>query len=56
MEEISAKEIMEYWNNAHPNNLCSLEDVQEYLRTHAFFNLSPKILVAIMETDFKITK
>ena len=52
MEEISAKEIMEYWNNAHPNNLCSLEDVQEYLRTHAFFNLSPKILVAIMENDF----
>lgn len=52
MKEISAKEIMECWNNAHPNNLCSLDDVQEYLRTHAFFNLSPKILVAIMENDF----
>ena len=51
-DKISAKEIMEYWNNAHPNNLCSLEDIQEYLRTHAFFNLSPKILVAIMENDF----
>ena len=52
MEEISAKEIMEYWNNAHPENICTLQDVKDYLETHAFFNLSPKILVAIMENDF----
>lgn len=56
MEEISAKEIMEHWNNAHPDNTCSLEEVKDYLMTHAFFNLPPKVLVAIMETDFKITK
>ena len=52
MEEISAKEIMECWNNAHPDDTCSLEEVENYLNTHAFFNLPPKILVAIMETDF----
>lgn len=56
MEEISAKEIMEHWNNAHLDNTCSLEEVKDYLMTHAFFNLPPKILVAIMETDFKTTR
>ena len=54
MKEISAKEIMEHWNNAHPENILSLEDVKEYLVTHAFFNLSPTILVKIMEKDFKV--
>ena len=52
MKEISAKEIMECWNNAHPDSPSTLQDVKDYLETHAFFNLSPNILVAIMENDF----
>ena len=52
MEEISAKEIMKYWNDAHPNNPCTIHDVQEYLNTHAFLNLRADILVKIMENDF----
>ena len=52
MEEISAKEIMEYWNNAHPDSPCTLQDVKAYLETHAFFNLGADILVKIMENDF----
>ena len=52
MKEISAKEIMECWNNAHPDSPCTLQDVKDYLETNAFFNLSTKILVAIMENDF----
>lgn len=52
MKEMSAEEIMRHWNNAHPNNPCTLQDVKEYLETHAFFNLSPSVLVNIMEKDF----
>ena len=52
MKEISAKEITEHWNDAHPNNPCTIQDVREYLTTHVFFNISPGILVKIMETDF----
>lgn len=52
MEEISAKEIMEHWNNAHPDSPCTLQDVKDYLETHAFFNLREDILVKIMENDF----
>lgn len=52
MEEISAKEITEHWNNAHHDNPCTIQDVREYLATHAFFNIQPGILVKIMEIDF----
>ena len=52
MKEISAKEIMECWNNAHPDSHCILQDVKDYLETHAFFNLPTDILVKIMENDF----
>ena len=52
MKEIPSKEIMRHWNNAHPNNPCTLQDVKEYLETRAFFNLSPNNLVKIMEKDF----
>ena len=51
MEEISAKEIMKHWNNAHPENPLSLEDVKEYLETHAFFNLTPSVVVKIIELE-----
>lgn len=54
MKEISSTKIMQYWNNSHPNNPCLLKDVEEYLETHAFFNLSPSILVKIMERNFMI--
>lgn len=54
MKEIPAKEIMKHWNAAHPENRLSLEDVNQYLQTHAFFNLSPSTLVSIMEKDFKV--
>lgn len=52
MKEISAKEIMECWNNAHSDSPCTLQDVKDYLETHAFFNLPTDILVKIMENDF----
>ena len=48
-KEIPAKEIMRHWNNAHPENPLSLEDVNEYLETHAFFNLPLSVVVKIME-------
>lgn len=51
MKEIPAKEIMMHWNNAHPENPLSLEDVKEYLETHAFFNLHPSVVVKIMELE-----
>ena len=52
MKEISAKEITEHWNNAHPDNPCTIQDVREYLTTHAFFKIHPDILIKIMEMDF----
>ena len=51
MKEIPAKEIMRHWNKAHPENPLSLEDVKEYLETHAFFNLTPSVVVKIMELE-----
>ena len=50
-KEIPAKEIMRHWNNAHPENPLSLEDVKEYLETHAFFNTPPSVVVKIMELE-----
>ena len=54
MKEIPAKEIMMHWNNAHPENPLSLEDVKEYLETHAFFNLPLSVVIKIMEQDVMI--
>ena len=54
MKEIPAEEIMRHWNNYHSEKPCTLQEVNEYLDTHIFFNLSPITLVEIMEKDFMV--
>lgn len=49
MREIGAREIMECWNLNHPDNPCTLKDVEDFLKYIAFFGNSPQIAVKYIE-------
>ena len=49
MREINAREIMECWNLNHPDNPCTLKDVEDFLKYIAFFGNSPQIAVKYIE-------
>lgn len=50
MEEIKAKDIMREYNNKYAEKV-TLEEVEEYLRTHAFFAMSASLAAKIMHSD-----
>lgn len=50
MEEIEARKIMEAYNKKYSPGK-TLEEVQTFLETHAFFNMSPELAAAIMHSD-----
>lgn len=58
MREIGAREIMEEWNLKHPDNPCTLKDVEDALKYIAFFDNSPKIAISYFEDcgGFKLSQ
>lgn len=50
MEEIEARKIMEAYNKKYSPQI-STEDVETFLETHAFFNMSPELAATIMHSD-----
>ena len=40
---------MECWNLNHPDNPCTLKDVEDFLKYIAFFGNSPQIAVKYIE-------
>ena len=49
MREIKARDIMECWNLKHPDNPCTLKDIEGILTYIAFFGNSPQIAVKYIE-------
>lgn len=49
MREIKARDIMECWNLKHPDDPCTLKDIESMLKYIAFFGNSPQIAVTYIE-------
>lgn len=50
MKEISAKAIMDAYNKKYDRKV-TIEEVKNYMQTHAFFNMPAKIAAMIMHED-----
>ena len=58
MEKYTATEIMGIWNEAHPENPCTENEVSRYLKSHTFIKnlIFPKKIVRVMEVGFRPTE
>lgn len=44
---------MEGWNARHPESPTNVNELKNYLQTHAFFNMPISLAISIMEGDFQ---